>query len=733
MHTVGFDMAHGDTLVLVDLPDAPRDPRKLADCDNIAFRSCRFRVQSDALLATGSAEFAHMLRPSSQARLQLRRRLAGRLPSGVDYLLDLTPPSEGDQLVYQMTELSLPPGIMRWWSAHEFHGVDADLVNGHDDVCACRRQPAPSPDTDGSGDKPLRSVPPTPEQLLAIKATRDDDAIYATPPLRRIPDYCPVRHRNAIVRLMMLVQGRHSLLDSASRVWTLVAMAKILDCLSLVREGVRQWILSGSNARFIHVLHEEALRIGFAIANVHVTQCSFRVLVCELAPQEAADGDSGREPTPTTVLGRRRGDCGDELNNLVQHAARALVERVSSKDLLQDPNLFPTWEIREWTKLQRLERLLARGRGADFRMALDRLHALMRELPGDVASGLAQAVQRVEGESQALWSMDADRATYVLPQDFERLESILPRLNLVQKLLFSFAWSDLGERCSGPLHREPPVAGKGVRPSPCGVVLDYVEASLRDLVLADPAAVSTHEWAEFLESSVAIPFIKLPLVDLDRIDRQVHDALWPAAPSWVRHDLYPPLNLTTHMLLRLSMNEMKFLPLWADGLDDGSGGVFESLVPPTDMGPDGPGPGYHTGKTERSGAPSASDTLTDGLYAVRLRGDTTAASVLVHDVLTARRPGNASTSREAATASASFTACGTDCDEARAAVLAAHQVPRRGQAWSVEEYDSGWDEERQSDVTGLGSVVVDGFESAGVDVERPYSDLSDSDGSLVVV
>jgi hypothetical protein len=57
-------------------------------------------------------------------------------------------------------------------------------------------------------------------------------------------------------------------------------------------------------------------------------------------------------------------------------------------------------------------------------------------------------------------------------------------------------------------------------------------------------------------------------------------------------------------LLCLSEEEYKYLPLWAGGMDDGSGGVFEQEIPPAEKGPIGPGPSFHTGSTANSMASS---------------------------------------------------------------------------------------------------------------------------------
>jgi hypothetical protein len=53
----------------------------------------------------------------------------------------------------------------------------------------------------------------------------------------------------------------------------------------------------------------------------------------------------------------------------------------------------------------------------------------------------------------------------------------------------------------------------------------------------------------------------------------------------------------TDTLLNLDDEQYKFLPLWAGGLNDGTGGVFAGMVPeaPAGAGPAGPGPSFHTG------------------------------------------------------------------------------------------------------------------------------------------
>lgn len=70
------------------------------------------------------------------------------------------------------------------------------------------------------------------------------------------------------------------------------------------------------------------------------------------------------------------------------------------------------------------------------------------------------------------------------------------------------------------------------------------------------------------------------------------------------------LNPSPHLLLGLSADEFRFLPLWAGGDNDDTGAVFEPALPTAHLGPITPGPEYHTGTTNTSmSTPSIDDTF----------------------------------------------------------------------------------------------------------------------------
>ncbi|KAL6881267.1 hypothetical protein J3F83DRAFT_46039 [Trichoderma novae-zelandiae] len=707
LRVVEQELDKGDTLVFVDFPDLSRRRSRQTDCYGVPYSSQRLRVHSEKLLATGSAKFAEMLSPTYQFRIKRRKKLTKELPEGVKYVLDLTPPSEGDDLVSQMTQLSLTPGIIKWWAASGLHKVANWLVSGHDDVCTCGRQHIPgwgaprqeamgrgvggegssneeSPSNDnnppGSNINDTVITPPTPQDLVS-KKEHGINQPYEIPEYRNIPDYCPIRHCNSIIRLLMMIEGQDIMLDSANRVWTLVAVAKIFDCTSVVRDPVAQWIMFSDNTKFIEVLPEEALQIGFDLELVQVTQCAFRILVNELALKEATTRNSpGGSTTDSnnrvTVFGRRLGNLDDELHNIVQHAARALVERVSlipSKFRVREAP--DGWMAAEWAKLRKMEDVLAQQTDKASIKALKSLHMLMMKIRSSISSFFFKASRAMNTEGQpALASMDADRATYVLPEDYRLLEDILRELNITQRLLCPFVYQQMSEMWhSDPNQSKWLAEARQLSPASIKANMDVTADDIQRAVVAIPEMASQPSWAIFMQPGEGPLRVKNPIIDLEALNGQIHDAVLPYSSSWLRFDIEPALNMTRHMLLTLDNNELKFLPLWAGGCNDGTGGVFQAELPPAYWGPSGPGPAYHTGSTAPSTS-SVSGSLVDGFSAIDVRGSTVVGSVDVQDGISTVYAPDHVIADDASIASETFEVDGPEYyQEARFAVPAEHQ------------------------------------------------------------
>jgi hypothetical protein len=730
MHFISSELKDGDTLVFIDYPDCPRDYKSQADCYGMNYRSQQFRVSSAKLLATESSKFAEMLGPTYQFRIKRRRRMVNSMPEGVKFLLDLTPPSEGDELVFQMTELSLTPGLTKWWTSYSIHSTDATLVAGHDDVCSCAvptHAHLPHPDIPyqldmppSSASEPVASASSEPsdpetngeqaeldgaqdpppyttgrvikhgarinaEMLLILKA-RKQSTVYEIPPYRQVPDYCPIRHRNCIIRLLLLIHGHHVMLDSATRVWTLVGVAKILDCSMVIRDDIAQWIMHGYNVRFIEILPEEALQLGHDLQLVQVTQCAYRILVNELALEEAADGTSRTQPGPVTIFGRRRSPLGDELSNLIQHAARAFVERLN-QDIrgMKNDDFLDLFHNPEWQKLRSLKWALVQDESQGVQAAssvLTALETLMDSLRWLLLGALETMAKREINARQPQYaSMDLDRATYVEPRDFEEVEMIWRNLNLTQRFLCSMGYHQFSDELDNTSSFSSIFRMFGApNLGELEAQFKMTETALETYVSSRSLHMGGSHWKTCIGSTIYVPSIvtkvRSRLCNLPQLSNDIRARLKPFLNSWLRHEVELPMNITRHLVLTLNQDEMKFLPLWAGGCDDGSGGVFEPTVPHTDMGPNGPGPAYHTGFTIPSAPSSSTGTMVEDLGGMRIMGSTTAGSVDVHDsISTVYRPDEV-IADDVSIESEAFTMASADYQDAR------FEIPANGQATS---------------------------------------------------
>ena len=124
-------LIEGDTLVLI------KNPRGNIAYDATGFPlATKLRVQSRNLLATGSPKFKKMFEPIQQARYRRTNKLTRDtdLPLGVQYVIDLSPPDEGDDAVEQISNLSCPKGIIYWSTASGRCGISVGLIGGKDEV-----------------------------------------------------------------------------------------------------------------------------------------------------------------------------------------------------------------------------------------------------------------------------------------------------------------------------------------------------------------------------------------------------------------------------------------------------------------------------------------------------------------------------------------------------------------------------------------------------------------------
>ncbi|KAL9944555.1 hypothetical protein ACHAQF_004041 [Verticillium nonalfalfae] len=568
LHNAQYEMNEGDTVVYINMPSWTLvEP---IDCVGDTWRSLHVKMHSDKIRSLKSSKFNSKLKelpptPPLDKNGLLREELVG-----MKYVMDLTPSIEGEEVVYEMAEMSLTPGIIAWWRSQDTFEVDAAAVNGHDDVCHCGKKPP------------------------HFEVADDKFNIWSRPPdHRNIPDYCPIRHRICILRLLYLIEGKHVLLDSAPRVWTMIAISKIFGCPGLMVKPVAQWLLMWRNSTFLEVLPEEGLQIGMTFKFIDVTRFVFEILVYEKALKDA--GDSGRSAAPnTTIFGRKGRDPGDDLDNMVQHAAQALVQRNSSvMTVLGSDSVFEDLDIPEWKRLAEVRRRLAAETDshecAAAVVVLD--HLKQRILHFWRKNIWEEALGCLTGPECG--KVDDFRFRYVAPNSREPLNTIYDRMNPVQKGMCLFFHNRINTIArTGPWQPEPLTPESPATKSLTfaqryvGVLAVALKRSFEKVIAARPQLFADFDRDSKTGVATTNPF------RLIRFDTEVFEVLRECVEI-PRNDFFdvpkkrtPSRFLTNHFLAFLVPDEVKFLPVWAGGQDDGTGRVFNDELPPAEDGPD---------------------------------------------------------------------------------------------------------------------------------------------------
>jgi hypothetical protein len=212
-----------------------------------------------------------MLSEWPQAKLKRRHGFFRGLPQGVKYILDLTPPYEGDEAVELISDLSCSSGIRHWYSAEERCNVPNDICGGKDEIVKPSQpksmikehndlaealadptfnpvvnllldhdrrahateigsQPISSSSLGNCEDKELAEV--MERSKLEYMNSRSVKARIES--VAEVAEYCCIRHRAGIERLLQIIEGKTPCLNSAPKVWTLYVLAKYFDCTKVV-------------------------------------------------------------------------------------------------------------------------------------------------------------------------------------------------------------------------------------------------------------------------------------------------------------------------------------------------------------------------------------------------------------------------------------------------------------------------------------------------------------------
>lgn len=357
-----------------------------------------------------------------------------------------------------------------------------------------------------------------------------------------------------------------------------------------------------------------------------LARAALRILVVEGAI-EPGDAQVGS----ITKFGRPRASLSDDINEVVQHATNSVRDRCKEAvGQLFSVNALGWIQVPAWGALVRIGDIIE----ADTRMHNNHpLATVAQTILGQyyqVRLALIDYVKNaVEHSSNAvpvlarLEEIDNDRLAYAVGgPEFRDLPSIINGLPNEHKVLMPFFWEALKQYVS-----DWDAFYQWVGPD-----LSLPHAHLGSRMIAFTLSIND-AMAVGLFPSLRARFSSGVSVNPNEFHDQIKTATGRTWREWnpISGDLEAPLYRTTHLALGFTEDEFRFLPLWAGGLDDGTGAVFDNMtVPDTDMGPVQPGPSYVTGKTVAPSSTADSDTTIIGggisVQAAHSRVDTSAGN-----------------------------------------------------------------------------------------------------------
>ncbi len=359
------------------------------------------------------------------------------------------------------------------------------------------------------------------------------------------------------------------------------------------------------NTKFIEICPERAFQLAYALKIPSVLIAAFKILVNELAIDYASSNPVGRPPL--TWAQRRRDDYGDYPSDPIEYASRAFAERMGAQlKLLGSDAVFDRLPsaIPEWEKLKYYRTLLCNLPSdnpvvaAHNELVAALLAAFRRWI--ESALDLERFCDRDGINRESL--LDAQRAHYIPRGELKPIPSLYIALSPAQKVLTPFFWDHLYWSSSrtdfcATMHDSKPLSWHATvfnRAFAAGVADGSVPRPNRHHPALGNTFFGANDTALEFEAPVLYHGLYYALGQLcTRVlgnDTRGGGGEEPGVPFF----------LSDHHLLALDEeSELKYLPIWATGLDDGTGGVFQEAVPEAVEGlaPGGPGPGFHTGFT----------------------------------------------------------------------------------------------------------------------------------------
>ncbi|GKZ33828.1 hypothetical protein AbraIFM66950_003912 [Aspergillus brasiliensis] len=559
-----------DTLVFIDPPSY----KPTWSLQPQSGASIPHYIHSRSLLDTDSPYFKKLFKPRNQARMIKRAEFQGKLPNGIKYVIDLTPPSMDDDAVAFTTELSCPMGIRTWARASD-RWLLPQICVGKDEGFEAKK---------GCQDSVLPS------------------------------EYSDSRHRTGIVHILQALGHLSPCLDTPCKLWTFFALAKVFGIASIghINIHILTWIYERTNTRFIELHPEIAYRIARGIECDYLCQDSFAVLVGEEALLRLAN--AGKEPRlqwpEVTFHGRSRDPLDDEDRQRIEYASQSLVDRIL-EEFIQLTGSQMHWLLQLPSTMD--ISLHTEDCTEYCPYALKLIGLLKSYVRGHIVTNLTRP--------GITWAARTSRN--IDPHDYptQKFANAYGGMRYIERVISKTFWRTLRtEKHNDRLasldseFQDKTIADLGDHLYPfqaeSKAKLSYT--SLEEVLLAvnqfnshvdiDSPNFGYRKAGDviFMERRGTVthspaPFIFNPFDFLQQV-RSYLDEFSESMAEGCRHGAHFHLTDTTTCL---TDNELKYLPLWAGGNDDGTGGVFtDQGIPNLETGGfSTPGPAIHTGST----------------------------------------------------------------------------------------------------------------------------------------
>ncbi|KAL4746925.1 hypothetical protein BDW72DRAFT_183870 [Aspergillus terricola var. indicus] len=563
-----------DTLAFIDPPSYKPAWSLHPSCA----QSIGHRIHSWKLLESASPFLRAQFDQRTQER-NIKRR--GGLPDGIKYIIDLTPPSVEDEALLTISELSCPLGIRTWAYSQLRWYLPEDLVGG----------------SETQGD------------------IKDQSGCLA--------EYSPERHRAGIVQVLRVLEGLKTKLDTPCKLWTFFAVAKVYGLASMPEFSVRveDWVYDGNNRRLIEIHPEITYRLGKGIQCAHMMRDSYCVLVGEEALRLLRDGSApASQKRQTTVYGRPLGPLDDDDEQRVQYAGKSLLGYV----IEQFVELAGT-EMRWLHQSKMFQNVLAYNPSTPH--ALETKKNLISCLKDFVRTSIIAALSQ-KTKTRLFMNVFQRPNTYPMSDFLD----VFGSLSLTERLMSKTFWTLLSDTRLGELSGGADVAvpwGTSLASlgGEFGAFRDQHNAIIRRITKQELYSKVTAFNRLSLNTNLGPRperrQRKYPGIEYDELtygpDGSFSIRLFLEQADYHRRAfikrMFPPARdemsyVIADTITSLTEQQHQFLPLWAGGCDDGTGGVYADPIPLAEVdGFSAPGPSIHTGSAAPSAAPSIASFL----------------------------------------------------------------------------------------------------------------------------